>query len=729
MSEFEHLELPKTDIELPRRSTGGGGYGTRRGNRGSHGRRLQEQAASIVQRPRRATSPFRLNPKLIFKLQLSQDGYLSEERLPSMGLTMLAQEPKANKAIVVFSDDEQLTEFRNRLSTYSSEDGPQYAELDSIEELVPLEPSDRLGRLLELEPMQEGELAALDLELWHTGDIPEMRQYLNDLDDFLRTYPDNSEMQVSDRYVGDYLCLARVKITHEMLELLLEEDFVKEIDRRPRPGFEPSQLYGVTLNDIPEVLSPPEGNCGVLVIDSGVQGGHPLIGPALGEAEVFPDRENRVVTGGPEDGDTLTPGHGTAVSGIALYSNVNQCIQEMTFQPETWLFSARVTDENNEYDPDELLENQLREAVEYFINAYPNCRVINLSLGDPRLVFREGQKQFPLAALIDELAYEYQHKNLVFVISAGNFAYDASGELIMRDYPGYLLSNDEARIIEPATAAIALTVGSVSSGAGSAQYPDDAGRCAIARVKGYPSPFTRTGFGVDGMVKPEIVEFGGDFVIDGQRLIENEPGVAVITLAKDYRGRLFRAICGTSFAAPRVANMAARLFTQYPNASSNLIRALIANSAQLPDEIPDAFPDDTAQDKQNRLKVYGYGQPDLSRAQFSAENRVVLLEDDVFIPVGNFQMYEIPPLPEDFLQTPGTRTLSITLAFDPPTRPTRGDSYLGVTMEFHLFKNIDQATIVNAFVNASRSDSSEDFTEMSLSDLRERHGSRIFVNL
>jgi hypothetical protein len=729
VSEFEHLELPKTNVELPRRSRNPPpGYGNRGGGRGNHGRKLQGQAVSLVQRPRRENSPFRLNPKLIFKLTLSQDARSPEERLPSMGLTLLAQEPKANKAIVVFSDDQQLTEFRDRISTYSSDTGPQYAEFDAIEDLVPLEPSDRLGRLLELEPMQEGELAALDLELWHTGDIPEMRQYLDELDDFLRSYTEDSEMQVSDRYVGDYLCLARVKITHEMLELLLEEYFVKEIDRRPRPGFEPSQLYSVTLNDIPGVLSPPEGNCGVLVIDSGVQRGHPLIGPALGDTEVFPDRDHQVVTGGPDDGDNFTPGHGTAVSGIALYSNVNQCIQELTFQPETWLFSARVTDENNEYDPDELLENQLRKAIEYFINAYPNCKVINLSLGDPRLVFREGQKQFPLAALIDELAYEYQHKNLVFVISAGNFAYDALGELIMRDYPGYLLSNDEARVIEPATAAIALTVGSVSAGAGSAQYPDDAGRCAIAKVKGYPSPFTRTGFGVDGMVKPEVVDFGGDFVIDGQRLIENEPGVAIITLAKDFTGRLFRAICGTSFAAPRVANMAAHLFTQYPNASPNLIRALIANSAQLPDEIPDAFPDDTAQDKQNRLKIYGYGQPDLSRAQFSTENRVVLLEDEV-IPVGHFQIYEIPTLPDNFLQTPGKRTLSITLAFDPPTRPTRGDSYLGVTMEFHLFKNIDQATIVNAFVSASKSDSPEDFTEISLSDLRNRHGNGIFVDL
>ncbi len=729
MSEFEHLELPKTSIELPRRSGSGFGRGSTRNNRGSHGRKLLEQAGSLVQRPRREASPFRLNPKLIFKLRLSQDGYLAEEKLSPLGLTLLAQEPSANKAIVVFSSDDQLSNFRNRLETYSGVNDFDYAYLDAIEDLVPLEPSDRLGRLLELEPVQESELAALDLELWHTGNIPEMRQYLDDLDDFLRNYTDDSEMRVSDRYLGEYLCLARVKIIHEMVELLLEEDFVKEIDRRPRPGFEPSQLYNVTLNDIPEVLSPPDGNCGVLVIDSGVQGGHPLIGPALGEAEIFPDRENRVVTGGAEDGDTFTPGHGTAVSGIALYGNVNQCIQELTFQPETWLFSARVTDQNNEYDPDELLENQLQKAIEYFINAYPNCKVINFSQGDSRLVFREGKKQFSLAALFDKLAYEYQHKNLVFVISAGNFNYDAeSDELSLRDYPHYLLS-DEARVIEPATAAIALTVGSISAGAGSAQYPDDAGRCAIAKVKGYPSPFTRTGFGVDGMVKPEVVEFGGDFVLDGQRLIESEPGVAVITLAKDFTGRLFRAICGTSFAAPRVANLAAQLFTQYPNASSNLIRALIADSASHPEEVPTAFQGDTAQRKQDRLRLYGYGQPDLSEAKFSTENRVVLLEDNVLIPVGSFQMYEIPPLPDDFLQTQGTRTLSITLAFDPPTRPTRGDSYLGVTMEFHLFKKIGPEIIQNAFVSATRSDTPENFTEISMENLKRQYGSGICMSI
>ena len=114
------------------------------------------------------------------------------------------------------------------------------------------------------------------------------------------------------------------------------------------------------------------------------------------------------------------------------------------------------------------------DAIQYFTQNYGNCKVINISLGDSRLAFRDGQKQFRLAAKIDEIAYELQHKNLVFVVSAGNLPYEAgSGEQLRINYPNYLL-NEEARIIEPATSAIALTVGSLSLGTGSLRFPEDA---------------------------------------------------------------------------------------------------------------------------------------------------------------------------------------------------------------------------------------------------------------
>ncbi|EDX82883.1 peptidase families S8 and S53 domain protein [Synechococcus sp. PCC 7335] len=735
MSQFEHLELPKTSIELPRRSRGGGGGGTSRSDRSSHGQQLLTQISGLTQRSKQNTSQFHLNPKLIFKIKLSPDGSLQESALSPLGLTLLAQEPRVNKAIVVFATDEDLTQFQFRLEVYSGlvESPYEYGHLDAITELVALEPADRTGRLLELEPIEPGETAALDLELWHTGDNTEMRQYIDELDDVLRGLSDNSEMRVSDRYVGSYLCIARIKVTSDVLNLLLEEDFVKEIDRRPKPNFETPAEYNISLSDLPEVNSPSEQNCGVLVVDSGVTRGHPLIAPALGEAEVFPDTAREFIVGGPDDGDELTGGHGTGVSGIAIYGDIGKGIEENAFQPDVWLFSARVTNQNNEYDPDSLLENQLDDAVRYFTQNYANCKIINISLGDARLSFKDGQKQFRLAAKIDELAYELRHKNLVFVISAGNLPYEmGTGEQMRIDYPNYLFE-ESAKIIEPATAAIALSVGSISLGTGSLQYSNDAQRTAIARVQGYPSPFTRRGFGVDGMIKPDLIDFGGDLVIDRTRIIPNEPGASIMTFARDFTGSMFRAYCGTSFAAPRVANIAAQLFTLFPNATSNLIRALIASSAELPGELPSVLQEQKRNDTKQlakQLQVFGYGHPDVTRAKYSAENYAVLLEDDRQIPVGSFQIFEIPPLPEQYLSTPGTRILSVALAFDPPTRPTRGDSYLGITMEFNLFKDVSKDSIVQAFVNASRTDSPEDFTEISLSTLKKNNpGKGIAVGL
>ncbi|MBE9127979.1 MULTISPECIES: S8 family peptidase [unclassified Coleofasciculus] len=728
VSQFEHLKLPKINIELPRRSTGGGG-GMKRSDSSTHGRQLLDQISTLIQPIKQKTSPFRLDPKLIFKIKLAKKGNLSEDELTKTGLTFLAREPNLNKAIVVFSSDNELTEFKKRLENYSGiKTDCKYEYLGAIDELVPLEPQDRIGRLLELEPVQPGELAPLDLELWHTGDRQEMKRSLDTIAEVLEGLSsDTTQMRMSDRYIGNYLCIARIKVTHDVLELLLQEEIVKEIDRRPKPAFESTADYNLPISSFPEVIPPPEDHCGVLVIDSGVQRGHPLIAPVLGEADVFPDAQRQFIKGGPDD----EGGHGTNVAGIAIYGNIEKCIEKRSFDPTAWLFSARVTDENNQYDEDLLVETQLSEAILAFIKQYPNCKVINISLGNAEQIYRDGLKQFRLAARIDEIAYEYQYKNIVFVVSAGNAYYPeaTSIEQLRTHYPTYL-SNESARIIDPATSAISLTVGSLSLGRSSMTYPLDARRNAVTKLPGYPSPFTRTGFGVDGMIKPEVVDLGGDWVLDGSRVVQdNQAGVSILTLSKDYATSLFRLSSGTSFAAPRVANLAAQLFTKYPDASSNLIRVLIANSAALPPNIPPEFQGKQPKQIKQRLAIYGYGQADLQRAMYSAENYVILQEDNILIPVGNFHIYEIPLLPPEFFQTEGTRILSIALAFDPPTRPTRGDSYLGVTMEFNLFKRIDRESIVNAYVAAGKTASPEQFTEISMKNLKKKHGSGIVVEL
>ena len=64
----------------------------------------------------------------------------------------------------------------------------------------------------------------------------------------------------------------------------------------------------------------------------------------------------------------------------------------------------------------------------------------------------------------------------------------------------------------------------------------------------------------------------------------------------------------------------------------------------------------------------------------AAQNEPWLLYDGL-IEGDTFRIFELPELPEEFLSERGRRLIRVTLAFDPPTRPTRKDSYLGFWMD------------------------------------------------
>lgn len=619
---------------------------------------------------------------MVFRLVIHRGADIDENQLRLMGLYVISKD--ADKTVVVFSSDEALRGFKRYLSEYAGEvpGGHAYTFLAGVDNVVPLRPEDRIGRLLREEALGDGEIAPLDVELMHPGDRDLCLRYIAELKSLAETHGG----LLTDGYVGNYLCLARCHLGRTALEAFLQIEYVMEIDRKPRPTFETSLVFDTTLDDIGPIPDVSADASGILVVDSGVMGNHPLLRPALGEAAIFPDQMARRVQGGPEDGDNATGGHGTAVCGIAAYGDVGRCLETKTFRPYARIFSARVLDDNCEYDENELAERQIEDAVKYFVESYPECRVINLSLGDARLFARDGTKQFRLSAKIDELAYELRDRNILFVISAGNFNYaPASAEDRLRDYPSYLLEN-EARVCDPGTASLALTVGSLSTGNAPYLSGGDPSRRCIAGQRGFPSPFTRTGFGVDGMVKPELVEFGGDEIFD-RTDSRRDPGAGIPSTARDFappNGRLFRFVFGTSFAAPAVSNLAARLFDRFPGASSNLIRALIADSARVPPDRPSALDGEPWSDAV--LRVYGYGQPSFERAAFSDQGEVLLVAD-AEIPLDNFHLYEVPALPDEFFQEEGERYLSVTVAHDPPTRHTRGDSYQGVTMEFSLFRN------------------------------------------
>ncbi len=194
-----------------------------------------------------------------------------------------------------------------------------------------------------------------------------------------------------------------------------------------------------------------------------------------------------------------------------------------------------------------------------------------------------------------------------------------------------------------------------------------------------PSPFTRLGPGYRGMIKPDLVDYGGGF--DGE---------GVTTLNPDWiaEGNLFRIRPGTSLSAPRVCNHIAKIFNKNPSFSANLAEALLLASAEIPSELPKEFGERPLMDKEEiQMKIYniyGFGKPELAEALFSTDNRVLLIREDV-IKVNQVRLFSIF-LPEEFITETGKRSISVTVVYNPPVNKNRA-SYLGVALDIHLFKN------------------------------------------
>lgn len=501
----EHLALPEHGQPLARRKRSGFSDAPRRDRR-THGSRLIDEVDTLVSRlqQKRRDYPEGFNPVNIFRLELAAQGDLDENLLLRMGLRLLAKDP--HRALVVTTDDAQLAEVRNRLRNYAGQvpGGAKYGELDAIQDIAPLTAEDRTGSRLRARPLQPNETAPCDIEVWHTGRKPDCERFIATVQAVLRRH----DLGMTDRWIGSSICVCRARLNQAALREVLDMPEVKEVDRPAQPAFEHLELFQAGVDSLKIADEPADDLVGVVVLDSGVASQHPLIAPALGDAQVFPDSLGTPVLDGPHDG--TSDGHGTGVCGIAAYGDLLAAFRERRFVPTAQVFSGRVTDDKNEYDEEVLLETQLEQAVEYFLTNYPKARIVNISLGDRNKVYADGY-QTRFAAAIDDLAYRYAERGILVVVSAGNYQANAhlTPEQVQQFYPLYFV-DPQARLIDPATAALALTVGGLALGPESDRNYEQDVQLAVAGDAGFPSPFTRVGPGVDGAIKPEVVESAGD---------------------------------------------------------------------------------------------------------------------------------------------------------------------------------------------------------------------------
>ncbi len=696
---FDHLELPLYPETYEREKVRGGPRPKPRSaeEKKQYFELQVQQFASIKGSYLKDKSRYSeyLDPNLIFKLEVTQS--VSEEglhqQLRRMDIQVLSPSPDKTGLWVVFAEDEDATKFHEKLQSYAERG--RYSFFNTLGDLVEIPASDKIGARLTERMLTPGETAYLDVEIWRMED-----ERLNAFLDGLTNLIASEGGKVTDKLIKGSFCLLRIRADQEILKKILPLREIASVDRPPEPYIE-YKLLSTSLKQVDIGGPPPDNATAIGVLDSGIRSGHPLLQNAVGdEIAVGTWYGSRIQSDKPVD----DVGHGTKVAGLALYGDLKECIEGEQFKPEVWILSAKVMyAEKNpitgkveaKYDEEELLEHQLEEAVRRLLNAYPNCRVVNLSLGDEYRRMFGNRRQFNLAALVDELARELK---VVFVVSVGNLReYESKG--FPDTYPQYLLEETEdVRVIDPATSALALTVGSITQPYGPLnRYPDDL--LFSPADTHHPSPFTRVGPGYQGMIKPDVVEEGGN-IIQGDRLPLPDSGGKLITLNPYWLtdGRLFAVDHGSSFSTAKVAHHAARLFNRYPNSSHNLIKALLIASARIPSERPEPFSDIDFRSSDSALldvlRVYGYGRPEPERASFSSGQNVLLLNEKS-TELDSIDIYYFY-LPAEFVEVTGRRRLSVTLVYDPPVNKNRID-YMGCSMEFHLFRNMEVEDVVRNY--------------------------------
>lgn len=683
MPRYDHLQLLRLPERFERRRQGGG-RAVERPDPAGHSRRLGAELDAAVQTQQRRRPPEFVDPSLILRVQMT--GALLEEDWNQLGLSVLSSDE--DRTLVLFASSEDMTAFRERLAAFArgtqpGRQAPSYAAfIGGIETIGAVEPRDRIGlRAREAgftapDDFQVGETYTIDVELWDLG-RRELR--VRTLDEVV-AYVDARGGEELDRYVGPSISMARVRCDGAVVRTLLGTDALAEIDFPPIPDIATGEAMQLELAELPPLNDVADDAPLIGIIDSGVND-HPLLADILVGAIGVPD------TLGTADDYS----HGTRVAGIATFGDLRGQLAAGTLDRGARLCSAKVVDQRGAFPDRRLTPRQMREAISR-LNAEFGCRIFVVALGDTRRIY-DGGKVGPWAATLDELVREL---DVVIIVSAGNRP-PRSGNRIeqaVTGYPGYL-TEAANRLCEPAGAMNVVTVGAIAHGDGiGPRVADNVGVRPIT-LANEPAPFSRAGPGLRGAIKPDVVDVGGTLIYDpvvmALRGGEQLPEAGVMSLHYRPGDRLFSAGSGTSYSAPLVAFKAAQILGRFPEASSPLVRALLAGSATVPAEAraklqllgPDA-----------EQAICGNGVVDLERAAFSDDARVVLYAEDD-LAVDHFAVYQIP-IPEAFQTERGRRTIRVSLAYNPPVRHTRRD-YAGVTMGFRLIRGCQPDLIFEHF--------------------------------
>lgn len=609
-----HIKIPSENVRrrpmIPRQPPPKKGV---RKNPEECGRALISQLEESVRYCNRPEKIIR-DEGVFFILKTEGAIFYKEAVLNRFGLTLSLQMDE--DSAVVSIDTQFLERFRDALVRYAkkSELRSYIDQLNSISLVKFQRTSRELNEWLE----SSQEPLAVEIEILPNLKDEQYTSLISRVSDFLKAQ-------------GDDLLDSRIRDKSASVRALLKPQTAKRIfqgmdslwQARQAPKIIIGKPQSVKLKEPPSPKQPDPDINSICVLDTGVDQNHPFL------RNVVVDAVDLTSDNVPQD----STGHGTFVAGLAAYGELENRLDP---KASARIISAKILGSNPSEYP--YLENLIEQAVARYKDS---ARIFSLSVMYPQCC--DISRPTELAYTIDKLSHD---NGVTFVVCTGNVIDELPQLLQSLSYPTYL-GDARCKIYVGAEACASVTVGGVAS--------KDSDR-SIAK-KNEPSPFTRRGeTGQRG--KPDVVSWAGN--------IEREVGSEEINLDGEKLGVYSLALSpeilacdsGTSYAAPIVSNILARLSKEYPDAGPNLLKALLVHFAYLPDEYP-------ALNAGNELKknLYGKGIADFQRCAYSTSSCAgYILEDEIEHDEIAWAPFYVPKIMKKIY---GEKRIRVTLVYDP----------------------------------------------------------------
>lgn len=435
-------------------------------------------------------------------------------------------------------------------------------------------------------------------------------------------------------------------VTPDSFGDISEFDGILSIESMPNYEYGPEWVAETKIVDI-KVPEQGKEYPKVGILDSGISKIDHLEPWIFGEMSQYAD-------------DLLDKSHGTFVAGVLLYGDELED-KQLSGCGECRIFDGAVIidKELGMIDEDELVDN-IREIV----NKYKDeIKIWSLSIGSKKEASIQIFSDFGIA--LDDI----QDTNKILIVkSAGNCRNFVSGQS-----PG--------RIAQSADSIRSLVVGSI------AHFKSQTDISQINHV----SPFSRIGPGPQYIIKPELVQYGGNSGLsaEGTRIDSG-----VLSFSTD--GKII-CKCGTSFSTPRITSLMANIDHKLMGGFNDLlIKTLSIHSAKYPQEVNEPISE--------KLLKYGFGlPPSIDNILHNSPNEITLiLQDD--LPKGHFIEILNFPFPDTVVDKKGryNAEIIVTLVNQQLLDASQGNEYCQSDLEvaFGTYdktipRDMNKATIKN----------------------------------